>query len=78
MSMRPRVGRQDIEQFLVQVSRTRQPGRFYLTGGAALVHRGIRPGQTLDSAIQITIDPANLMAQIVQLKQRLNMNIEFV
>ncbi len=47
MSMRQRVGRQEIENFLVQVGRTRQPGRLYLTGGAALVHRGIRPGQTL-------------------------------
>jgi hypothetical protein len=75
--MRQRVGRQEIEQFLIQVGRTRQPGRLYLTGGAALVHRGIRPGQTLDIDIQITIDPANLIAQIAQLKQKLNINIEF-
>jgi hypothetical protein len=75
--MRQRVGRQEIEQFLIQVGRTRQPGRLYLTGGAALVHRGIRPGQTLDIDIQITVDPANLTAQIAQLKQQLNMNIEF-
>ena len=59
------------------MGRTRQPGRLYLTGGAALVHRGIRPGQTLDIDIQITIDPANLMAQIAQLKQKMNINIEF-
>ena len=58
MSMRQRVGRQDIEHFLTEVGRTRQTGRLYLTGGAALVHRGIRPGQTLDIDIQITIDPA--------------------
>jgi hypothetical protein len=77
MSMRQRVGRQEIEQFLMQVGRTRQPGRLYLTGGAALVHRSIRPGQTLDIDIQITVDPANLTAQIAQLKQQLNMNIEF-
>ena len=77
MSMRQRVGRQEIEHFLVQVGRTRQPGRLYLTGGAALVHRGIRPGQTLDIDIQITIDPANLTAQIAQLKQKMNFNIEF-
>lgn len=77
MSMRQRVGQQEIEQFLVQVGRTRQPGRLYLVGGAAMVHRGIRPGQTLDIDIQITVDPANLTAQIAQLKQRLNMNIEF-
>src|SRR5215469_740517 len=75
--MRQRVGQQDIEQFLIQVGRTRQPGRLYLTGGAALVHRGVRPGQTLDIDIQITIDPANLTAEIAQLKHKLNMNIEF-
>jgi hypothetical protein len=77
MSMRQHVGQQEIEQFLVQVGRTRQPARLYLVGGAAMVHRGIRPGQTLDIDIQITVDPANLTAQIAQLKQRLNMNIEF-
>ncbi|TMC14233.1 MAG: hypothetical protein E6J34_23890 [Chloroflexi bacterium] len=67
MSMRPRSGRPEIEQFLIQVGRTRQPGRLYLTGGAALVHRGIRSGRTLDIDIQITIDPGNLTSQIVQL-----------
>jgi len=77
MSMRQRVGQQEIEQFLIQVGRTRRPGRLYLTGGAALVHRGIRPGQTLDIDIHITIDPANLTTEIAQLKQKLNMNIEF-
>jgi hypothetical protein len=75
--MRQRVGRQEIEQFLVQVGRTRQSGRLYLTGGAALVHRGVRPGQTLDIDIQITLDPTNLTAHIAQLKQRMNINIEF-
>ena len=77
MSMRQRVGQQEIEHFLVQVGRTRQPGRLYLTGGVALVHRGIRPGQTLDIGIQITVDPANLTSQIAQLKQKMNINIEF-
>lgn len=77
MSMRQRVGRQEIEHFLLQVGRTRQPGRLYLTGGAALVHRGIRPGQTLDIDIQITVDPTNLTAQVAQLKQKMNINIEF-
>ncbi len=77
MSMRQRVGRQDIEQFLIQLGRTRQPGRLYVTGGAALVHKGIRPGETLDIDIQIAVDPANLSAQIARLKQQLNMNIEF-
>lgn len=77
MSMRQRVGRQEIEQFLIQVGRTQQPGRLYITGGAALVHKGIRPGQTLDIDIQITIDPANLTTQIAQLKQKMNINIEF-
>ncbi|HEY5004738.1 MAG TPA: DUF6036 family nucleotidyltransferase [Ktedonobacteraceae bacterium] len=77
MSMRQSVGKQQIEQFLIQVGRTRQSGRLYLTGGAALVHRGIRPGQTLDIDIHVTVDPANLTVQIAQLKQKLNINIEF-
>jgi len=77
MSMRQRVGREEIERFLIQVGRIRQPGRLYLTGGAALVHQGIRPGQTLDIDIHITIDPANLTTQIAQLKQKMNINIEF-
>jgi len=77
MSMRQRVGRQEVEQFLIQVGRTQQPGRLYLTGGAALVHSGIRPGQTLDIDIQVTVDPANLTTQIAQLKHKLNINIEF-
>ena len=77
MSMRQNVDRQKIEQFLTQVGRTRQPGRLYLTGGAALVHKGIRPGQTLDIDIQVTVDPAHLTAQIAQLKQKMNINIEF-
>ncbi|HLG75653.1 MAG TPA: DUF6036 family nucleotidyltransferase [Ktedonobacteraceae bacterium] len=78
MSMRQRVGKQEIERFLVQVGCTRQLGRLYLTGGAALFHRGILPGQTVDIDIQVTIDPGNLMAQIVQLKQKLSINIKFV
>jgi len=73
--MRQRVGREEIEHFLMEVGRTHQPGRLDLTGGAALVHRGIRPGQTLDIAIQVTIDPANLTSQIAQLKLKMNINI---
>lgn len=77
MSMRQRVGQQEIEQFLVQVGRTRQPGRLYLVGEAAMVHRGIRPGQTLAIAIQITVDPANLTAQIAQLKQQQQFSLHY-
>jgi hypothetical protein len=77
MSMRQRVGQQEIELFLVELGRTRQSGQLYLAGGATMVHRGIRPGQTFDIDIQITVDPANLTARIVQLKQQLNMNIKF-
>jgi len=42
MSTRRYVGKPQIEQFLIQVGQTRQPGRLYIAGGAALVHRGIR------------------------------------
>lgn len=64
MSMRPRVGRQEIEQFLIQVGRTRQPGRLYLTGGAALVHQGIRPGQTLDSIFRSLLIRQTLLVRL--------------
>lgn len=77
MSMRQDVGKQEIEQFLIQVGRTRLSGRLYITGGAALVHKGIRLGQTLDIDILITIDPSNLANQIAQLKQKMGINIEF-
>src|SRR5437763_1524246 len=77
MSMRQPVGQQEVERFLVQVGRMRQTGRLYLTGGAALVHRGIRPGQTLDIDLQVTVDPTNLIAEIAQLKHKLNINIKF-
>ncbi len=40
MSMRQRVGRQEIEQFLIQVGRTRRPGQLYLTGGACAGYLG--------------------------------------
>lgn len=77
MNMSQRIGKQEIEQFLADVGCLRQSGQLYLVGGAALVHAGIRPGQTLDIDLQITVDPANLTVQIAQLKQRLSMNIEF-
>lgn len=77
MSMRQQVGKQEIEQFLVQVGRTRRSGRLYLTGGAVLVYRGIRSGQTLDINIQITLDPTDLTTEVAQLKHKLNINIEF-
>lgn len=77
MSMRSHVGQREIEQFLVQVGRTREPGRLSLTGGAALVHRGIRPGQTLYIDIHISIDLADLTNQIARLKQTMNINVEF-
>jgi hypothetical protein len=60
MSVRQRVEREEIERFLLEAGRTHQPGRLYLTGGAALIHRGIRPGQTFSIDIQLIIDPVNL------------------
>jgi hypothetical protein len=47
MSMRQHMGQAEIELFLIQPDRSHQPGRLYLAGGAAMVHRGIHPGQTL-------------------------------
>ncbi len=36
MSMRASVGRQEIERFLVELGRTRKPGRLYLCGAPLL------------------------------------------
>ena len=78
MSMRPRVNKQKIDQFLRDVGRGYQRGpviRLYLVGGAELVHAGIRAGDTQD--IDLEISDGNLASVIRQVGQRLNVNVEF-
>jgi hypothetical protein len=79
MSMRPNVDRPRIEQFLTELGRRfRQSGRLYLVGGAALVHAGIRPGSSATTQdIDVEIASGDMYQTIGQLKQQLNINIEF-
>ena len=79
MSMRPNVDRQTIERFLKELGRHfRQEGRLYLVGGAALVHAGIRPGTSATTQdIDLEVGSGDMYQIINQLKQQLNMNVEF-
>ncbi|MBE3558270.1 MAG: hypothetical protein IMW89_03490 [Ktedonobacteraceae bacterium] len=79
MSMRPNVDRQRIEQFLVELGRRfRQAGRLYLVGGAALVHAGIRPAASATTQdIDVEVASGDMYQTIHQLKQQLQINIEF-
>lgn len=79
MSMRPNVDRQAIERFLTELGRQfRQPGRVYLAGGAALVHAGIRPGTSATTQdIDLDVASGDMYQVIHQLKQQLNINVEF-
>jgi hypothetical protein len=79
MSMRPNVDRPRIEQFLTELGRRfRQAGRLYLVGGAALVHAGIRPGSSATTQdIDVEIASGDMYQTIGQIKQQLNINVEF-
>lgn len=79
MSMRPNVDRQTIERFLTELGRRfHQAGRVYLVGGAALVHAGVRPaGSATTQDIDIEVTSGDMYQTIHQLKERLNLNVEF-
>jgi hypothetical protein len=79
MSMPPNVDRQTIERFLTELGRRfRQPGRLYLVGGAALIHAGVRPGSSATTQdIDLEVASGDMYQAINQLKQQLNINIEF-
>jgi len=79
MSMRPNVDKKAIESFLQQLGCTfRKSGRLYLVGGAALVHAGVRPGFTLDIAIQVgSENEGDIIICIQRLIQQMQINIEF-
>lgn len=78
MSMRPKVDKAAIDSFLNALGRVfRKPGRLYLAGGAALVHRGVSAGSTQDIHIEISgNNEGEMMDAIRQLIQQLNINIE--
>ncbi len=76
MSIRPNVDKTNIEQFLKELGRTfRHSGRLYLVGGAALVHLGVRSGFTQD--IDLEVEAGDMFDAIRQVKQQLNINVEF-
>jgi hypothetical protein len=79
MSMRPNVDRPRIEQFLTELGRRfRQAGRIYLVGGAAMVHAGIRPGSSATTQdIDVDVASGDMYQAIGQIKQQLNINVEF-
>ena len=79
MSMRQRVTRTEIEQFLKDIGKNvHQPGRVYLAGGAALVHMGIRSGSTLDIDVAIeAADEDELIMAIRHIVQQRQINVEF-
>ncbi len=79
MSMRPRVDRQTIEHFLMELGRRfHHAGRLYLVGGAALVHAGIRPGASATTQdIDVEVADGDMYQIINQLKQLLQINVEF-
>lgn len=80
MSFRPDVAREEIERFLRELGQAiHEPGRVYLTGGAALVHAGIRGlGATtvdIDLALAVPDEHAMQMA-IRRLITTLGVNVE--
>ncbi len=79
MSMRPKVDKARVEDFLKNLGRNfRKAGRLYLVGGAALVHSGVRPGSTVDIVIEISGENEGEMIDAIQrLIQQMNINIEF-
>lgn len=79
MSMRPNVDRRTIDRFLTELGRRfRQGGRIYLVGGAALVHAGIRPAVSATTQdIDLEVASGDLYQTVNQLKQSLNINVEF-
>lgn len=79
MSMRQRVTRAEIEQFLKDIGKNvHQPGRLYLAGGAALVHMGVRSGSTLDIDVAIeAADEDELVTAIRHVVQQRQINVEF-
>jgi Nucleotidyltransferase of unknown function (DUF6036) len=79
MSMRPKVDKAAIDGFLKALGRAfRKPGRLYLVGGAALVHRGVRAGTTLDIHVEVSGENEGEMIETIRrLIQQLNINVEF-
>jgi hypothetical protein len=79
MSLRPPVGRNDIQHFLRRLGdEFRDPGRVYLVGGTTLVFEGLRQ-QTVDIDLtyEVTVDKVGRFVEAVRkLKDDIDINIE--
>ena len=74
--MRPPVDQQRVRAFIAQMGRAvRGPGRIYLVGGASAVLLGWREA-TIDVDLKAEPEPGGLFEAIVDLKQRLDVNVE--
>lgn len=80
ISMRQPVDKSSIEAFLRELGRrVKQPGKLYLTGGAALVHAGIRGNGATTADIDMKLDAANeaeTQEALRQLKNELDIDLE--
>ena len=76
--MREALDRNRLKAFLKDLALSaREPTRLYLTGGASMLLRGLRDS-TVD--IDMTLDPERdeTLRSMVELKERLNLNVELV
>lgn len=82
MRMRQPVERSTIEAFLQELGRrVRRPGKLYLTGGAALVHAGLRGEGAATAAIDLKLDTANeeeVQDALRQLQDQLHIDLKLV
>ncbi len=78
-SLKRYVTKADIEKFLHALGKAfRKPGRLYLTGGAALVHLGIRAGSTMDINVAIEATGEDEMVTAIRrLVDQMQINVEF-
>lgn len=78
MSMREPVDKARITLFLERLGeRTHQPGRLYLAGGTTMVYEGYRRA-TLDIDVMVEADDTGpIIASIRDLKNQLDINVEF-
>ena len=76
MSMRPEVDQNRIEGFLLRLGQEHQPGRLFLVGSSALVHKGLRARMVeVDIAIEAD-DAGTLFDAVRRLKDEMQINVE--
>ncbi len=74
--MRRSVNLENLEKFMQRLgAEAKGPGTVYLTGGSTALLLGIRQ-QTIDVDIKLDPEPIGVFAQIQNLKEELNLNVE--